>query len=241
MPVRTGKSNLASDELVNLRVAKLVEVNCKVLFVIMVISAWISWFYGDLMNSVNMVLIAKGILYGVLTLLDSHNWNTFENAPGPLERDATMRRSIDQFISDRNGKLPIFEREWKSRSVLVGGENLVRVDFYGENVMEKLLNGLVATLLKSFYARFAVPVCTGISRFGWYGTVRAVHVPVNHRTGMYRPYRAVIGISILLYTHLFEAKSYYICILLSGVLPTEGIPSLLKVLLPSDCVGLPAL
>ncbi|RZS29159.1 hypothetical protein BHM03_00062850, partial [Ensete ventricosum] len=53
--------------------------------------------------------------------------------------------------------------------VLVGGENLVRVDFYGENVMEKLLNGLVATLLKSFYARFAVPVCTGISRFGWYG------------------------------------------------------------------------
>lgn len=53
-------------------------------------------------------------------VLDSHNWNTFENAPIPLEREATMRRFIYQVISDRNGKPPIFEREWKGRSVPTG-------------------------------------------------------------------------------------------------------------------------
>ncbi|RZS16554.1 hypothetical protein BHM03_00048559 [Ensete ventricosum] len=64
----------------------------------------------------------------------------------------------------------------------------------------------------------AVPVHTGIPKFGWYGSVtidfdhyrvcssyhpvqsgprtaryRAVRVPVNHRTGTYRPYRVVQG------------------------------------------------
>ncbi|RWW04775.1 hypothetical protein GW17_00031982 [Ensete ventricosum] len=47
-------------------------------------------------------------------------------------------------------------------------------------------------LLWLYGPRFAVLVRTSISRFGRYGTVcRAVRVPVNHRTGTYRPYRAV--------------------------------------------------
>ncbi|RRT37581.1 hypothetical protein B296_00044199 [Ensete ventricosum] len=47
--------------------------------------------------------------------------------------------------------------------------------------------------------RFAVPVHTGIPRFGRYGSVvrtaryRAVCVPVNHRINTYRPYRAIQG------------------------------------------------
>ncbi|RWV92144.1 hypothetical protein GW17_00045517 [Ensete ventricosum] len=52
-------------------------------------------------------------------------------------------------------------------------------------------------LLVKSHPRFAVPAHTSVPRFGQYGSVvctaryRAVRVPVNHRTGTYRPYRAV--------------------------------------------------
>ncbi|KAF2285560.1 hypothetical protein GH714_005491 [Hevea brasiliensis] len=119
--------------------------------------------------------------------------------------------SLPSFISSY-----IFKTQFLSINstvqALVIGENLAKVAFHGENAKPDILNGLMAILSLSFRIRELYGIEDGV-------VFRNVTVPSENRP---RP------------LHLGTATQI-------GAIPTEGIPCLLMVLLPSNCTGLPIL
>ncbi|KAG9141406.1 hypothetical protein Leryth_001856 [Lithospermum erythrorhizon] len=97
---------------------------------------------------------------------------------------------------------------------LVVGANLAKVGFCGVNVSQDPLSGSLVIPLMRFCPRLVVKELYGIDSSVVF---RDVTIPSENRP------RSL---------HLGTATQI-------GVIPTEGIPSLLKVLLPSNCTGLP--
>ncbi|CAK7327326.1 unnamed protein product [Dovyalis caffra] len=95
---------------------------------------------------------------------------------------------------------------------LVVGESMVRVACCGENVVADILSGLKEILSQSFCSR---------ELYGLDDKVAFRNVSVSSEN---RPHPLHLGTATQI-----------------GAIPTEGIPCLLKVLLPSNCTGLPEL